>query len=146
MAELRGDAAEAALLRDTADAWNAAIERWTYASGTALAGQVGVEGYYVRIAPPEGVAGQDRHQEPPGGCDRMPASDVVSPDALALVRFGLRAADYPRILNTVRVIDPTLKVDLPRGPCWRRYNGDGYGEHDDGRHSTAPASAGPGRY
>jgi glucoamylase len=25
-----------------------------------------------------------------------------------------------------------LKVDLPTGPCWRRYNGDGYGEHADG--------------
>ncbi|HET7198378.1 MAG TPA: glycoside hydrolase family 15 protein, partial [Burkholderiales bacterium] len=56
----------------------------------------------------------------------------VSPDALALVRFGLRAADDPRIRNTVRVIDSLLKVDLPAGPCWRRYNGDGYGENEDG--------------
>jgi glucoamylase len=58
---------------------------------------------------------------------------MVSPDALALVRFGLRAADDPRILNTVRVIDALLKVDLPAGPCWHRYNADGYGEHEDGR-------------
>lgn len=57
----------------------------------------------------------------------------MSPDALALVRFGLRAADDPRILNTVRVIDALLKVDLPAGPCWHRYNDDGYGEHEDGR-------------
>ena len=26
-----------------------------------------------------------------------------------------------------------LKVDLPAGPCWHRYNGDGYGEHEDGQ-------------
>ena len=58
---------------------------------------------------------------------------MVSPDALALVRFGLRAPDDPRIRNTVRVIDALLKVELPAGPCWRRYNGDGYGEHEDGR-------------
>ena len=57
---------------------------------------------------------------------------MVSPDALALVRFGLRAADDPRIVNTVKVIDALLKVDTPRGPSWHRYNGDGYGEHDDG--------------
>jgi glucoamylase len=25
-----------------------------------------------------------------------------------------------------------LKVELPQGPCWYRYNGDGYGEHKDG--------------
>ena len=57
----------------------------------------------------------------------------MSPDALALVRFGLRRADDPRIRNTVRVIDHLLKVDLPQGPLWRRYNEDGYGEKSDGR-------------
>ena len=25
-----------------------------------------------------------------------------------------------------------LKVDTPKGPCWRRYNHDGYGQRDDG--------------
>jgi glucoamylase len=30
------------------------------------------------------------------------------------------------------VIDALLKADLPAGPCWRRYNGDGYGENEDG--------------
>ncbi len=44
------------------------------------------------------------------------ASLLVSPDALALVRFGLRAADDPRIRNTVRVIDALLKAELPGGP------------------------------
>jgi glucoamylase len=48
------------------------------------------------------------------------------------VRFGLRAPDDPRIVNTVKVIDALLRVDLPDGPCWYRYNGDGYGEHEDG--------------
>ena len=30
------------------------------------------------------------------------------------------------------MIDALLKVNLPQGPCWYRYNGDGYGEHEDG--------------
>ncbi len=60
------------------------------------------------------------------------ADAVVSPDALALVRFGLRAADDPRILNTIKVIDGTLKVETPFGSAWHRYNGDAYGEYDDG--------------
>ena len=55
----------------------------------------------------------------------------MSPDALALVRFGLRAADDRRIVDTARVIDALLKVATPVGPCWRRYNGDGYGEHSE---------------
>jgi glucoamylase len=48
------------------------------------------------------------------------------------VRFGLRAPDDPRIVNTVKVIDALLRAKLPQGPCWYRYNGDGYGEHEDG--------------
>ena len=48
------------------------------------------------------------------------------------MRFGLRAPDDPRILNTIKVIDALLKANLPQGPCWYRYNGDGYGEHEDG--------------
>ena len=62
----------------------------------------------------------------------QPADYIVSPDALALVRFGLRAADDPRIVNTVRVIDHLLKVETPYGPAWHRYDDDGYGEHEDG--------------
>jgi glucoamylase len=128
----------AALLRDTADAWNARIDEWTYVRGTAIAKEVGVDGYYVRIAPPETAEAASPidgfvpiKNRPPGG-DGQRASLMVSPDALALVRFGLRAPDDPRIRDTVKVIDALLKVELPAGPCWRRYNGDGYGEHKDG--------------
>ncbi|HEY3415928.1 MAG TPA: glycoside hydrolase family 15 protein, partial [Armatimonadota bacterium] len=60
------------------------------------------------------------------------ATQVVSCDALALVRFGLRAPDDPRILNTLKVVDALLKVETPIGPAWHRYNDDGYGEHEDG--------------
>ncbi len=38
----------------------------------------------------------------------------------------------PRIVNTVKVIDAILKSETARGPVWHRYNGDGYGEHEDG--------------
>ena len=48
------------------------------------------------------------------------------------MRFGLRAPDDPRILNTIKVIDELLRIKLPQGPAWYRYNGDGYGEHEDG--------------
>ncbi len=133
LAELQGDLDRAAFMRDTADAWNAAIEEWTFATGTALAAEVGVAGYYVRIAPPEGLGADLVIKNRRAEDTLRPAAEVTSPDALALVRFGLRAADDPRILRTVRAIDAALKVELPVGPCWYRYNGDGYGEHRDGR-------------
>jgi len=141
-ADLTGHRDQAPTLRDTADAWNANIERWVYATGGDLAQQLGIEGYYVRISPPDtdGAASPTQgfvpiKNKPPGqdgGPDGDRAYHIISPDALALVRFGLRAPDDPRILNTLRAIDALLAVELPQGPCWYRYNGDGYGEHKDG--------------
>ncbi|MGH8397003.1 MAG: glucan 1,4-alpha-glucosidase [Gammaproteobacteria bacterium] len=128
----------ATYLRELADAWNDQIERWTYATDTALSRKTGVDGYYVRIAPAEECDAASPAQgfvpiknRPPGQSEE-PAIQMVSPDALALVRMGLRAANDPRIVNTVKVVDALLKVDTPAGPCWHRYNGDGYGEHSDG--------------
>ncbi len=137
-AERAGEADAAAFLRDTADAWNAMIEGWCFATDTPLARAHGVSGYYFRMAPamPPGTGAdpgstiQIKNRPPGEGC--MPAHDVISADALALVRLGLRAADDPRILDTVKVIDATTRMDLPDGPCWYRYTDDGYGEHDDG--------------
>ena len=137
--ERGGEPGVARYLRETADCWDAHIETWCYLSGTDLAGEVGVEGSYVRIGPPDTggavtpLQGWIPIKNRPPGEDRAPARSVVSPDALALVRFGLRRPDDPRILNTIRVIDAVLKTEFPFGPGWRRYNDDGYGEHADGR-------------
>ena len=138
LADLNGESAAAQYLREKADTWNANVERWTYVTGTDIARLVGVEGYYVRIAPPEvGEASSPLFGFVPiknrvSGLSLAPASHMISPDALALVRFGLRAADDPRIVNTVKVIDTLLKIETPYGPAWHRYNGDSYGEYGDG--------------
>ena len=128
-----------ALFRDTADAWNDQIEDWIYVRDTALARAAGVAGHYIRVAPesPE-TEGPDVHglvqvRNHEAGSGAIPADQLVSTDALALVRFGLRAPDDPRVLNTIADIDRVLKAELPQGPGWRRYNLDGYGEKADGR-------------
>ena len=138
VAEAMHEDQAATYLRDLADTWNENIERWTYSTDGGLARQIGVDGYYVRIAPPETDCAASPTEgfvpiknRPPGQSLEV-ASHVVSPDALALVRFGLRAADDPKILDTIKVVDALLKVRLPQGPCWYRYNDDGYGEHADG--------------
>jgi glucoamylase len=137
-ADEAGETNAANYLRSTADIWNSAVERWTYVTETDLARQVGVQGYYVRIASPDEAeaaspsAGFVPIKNRPPGETSAPAEGIVSPDALALVRFGLRTADDPRIVNTVRVIDARLKSETATGPVWHRYNQDGYGEHEDG--------------
>ncbi len=138
LADLNDESDIASYLRDTADAWNASIDRWMYVTDTDWCRDFNVGGYYVRIAPVDPGGGMSRFQEcmPIKNVDSSMASSsvshLVSPDTLALVRFGLRAADDPRILNTLKVVDALLKIETSQGPVWRRYNGDGYGEHEDG--------------
>ena len=45
--------------------------------------------------------------------------------------LGIRAANDSIVRDSIEVIDRMLKRDLPQGPCWRRYNHDGYGQKDD---------------
>src|ERR1700677_1543606 len=132
-----GKNAKARYLRDVADGWQEQIDNWTYATDTELSRTLGIDGYYMRIgfSGGDGVFGSRglipiRNRA--GGNEVLEAGLLVSPDALAYVRFGLRAADDPRILNTVAVVDSLLRRELPAGPYWYRYNDDGYGEHADG--------------
>jgi len=138
LADLEGEKQTGTYLRETADSWNSNIDHWTYVTDTDLAHQVGVDGYYVRISSPEVADAASPSQgfvpiknRPPGD-NLEKAIHIISPDALALVRFGLRPADDIRVVNTVKVIDTKLKTDLPYGFGWHRYNDDGYGEHENG--------------
>jgi glucoamylase len=136
LADLCHEASVADYLRETGDVWHSCIDRWMYASGTDWCNRFGVKGYYVRIASKD--VGTPLRQKTVhvknvvAAEDTRGAGHLVSPDALALVRFGVRAADDPRMRDTVKVIDALLKIDTPSGSTWHRYNDDGYGEHEDG--------------
>ncbi|HVU94259.1 MAG TPA: glycoside hydrolase family 15 protein [Puia sp.] len=135
--EQAGDTSLATECLRMADEWNQRIEEWTFVRGTDTARRCRVSGYYIRVNPFDAPAEEVKqrplhiHHRPPGS-DEMPLGEIVSVDALALVRFGLRRADDPRILDTIRVIDDQLKNVLPGGPCWHRFSCDGYGENDAG--------------
>jgi glucoamylase len=98
----------------------------------------GLSRHYIRINPTDPHA-PDPHADPnttmiqiANGGGLHPARNVVGGDFLHLVRFGIRSANDPVIRASIQVIDRVLKRELPQGPCWRRYNHDGYGEKDDG--------------
>ncbi len=69
---------------------------------------------------------------PPGTRTEFPAKEIVDAGFLELVRYGIRRAGSSLIEDSLRVVDAVLKVETPFGPCWRRYNHDGYGQQDDG--------------
>jgi glucoamylase len=127
-------AEEAAYTTALADDWNDRIESWCYVTGTPLAQQCGVTGYYIRVAPPGNNGNLDtllelRNREG----ETIAASALVSMDFSYLVRLGLRNSLDPRVLDTIRVVDQILSVKTPSGTLYHRYNEDGYGEQADGR-------------
>jgi len=132
---LDGEAQQFALL--LADNWNARLDDWTVVKDTPLARRVGVAGYYIRTAPADALVQDGAQSEHILIKNRasdpdLPANEQIGTDFLQLVRYGLRRADAPVILDSLKVVDQLLKTDTPNGPVWHRYNGDGYGEHNDG--------------
>ncbi len=121
---------------DYADWLSDHVEEWTVTGRGELV--PGKPRHYVRINPsdpdqPDQVADPDTAMlQVANGGGVHPARNVVSLEFLDLVRLGVRDARDPVIADTVAVIDQVLKVDLPQGPCWRRYNHDGYGQKEDG--------------
>jgi glucoamylase len=116
-----------------ADYWNERVESWTFVEDGEWSGESGVDGYYVRIAP--SITDGLRGRLDQGGVGRQSrrADAVISTDFLYLARLGLRQPDDPRMLSTLRLVDRLLRVETPSGVSFHRYNGDHYGEYDDGR-------------
>ena len=127
-------------LEDYADWIEAHLDEWTTTTRGVL--NPDIPYHYMRIRPP--AEGEPFHNPtiPPGMihiANRAPdekyafeAREVVDGGFLELVRYGIRRADDPLILNTLKVIDGVLKIETPYGDCWRRYNHDGYGQRKDG--------------
>ncbi|MGA8705748.1 MAG: glycoside hydrolase family 15 protein [Steroidobacteraceae bacterium] len=125
---------ERARAGELADDWNERLEGWCYVRNTPLAQQLGVAGYYVRIATLDKsgeLGGQVLLRNRQG--EELMASALVSLDFSYLVRLGLRSSSDPRVQDTIKVVDRVLRVDTPSGALYHRYNDDGYGEHADGR-------------
>ena len=140
LARARRDEATAAFLERHADFLESHVEPWTVTTAGTLV--PGVRRHFIRIRPvepgdPEPDEDPDRgvltiYNQPPGARTEFPARDIVDAGFLELVRYGIRQAGDTLIEDSLRVVDAVLRVETPFGPCWRRYNHDGYGQRDDG--------------
>jgi glucoamylase len=132
---LDGEARQFAL--KLADYWNARLDDWTVAKDTPLSRRFGVSGVYIRTVPQDELVHDGAKSEHVPIKNRaidpnLPADEQIGTGFLQLVRYGLRRPDAPFVLDSLKVVDALLKTDTPKGPVWHRYNGDGYGEHNDG--------------
>jgi len=127
-------------LESYADWIEAHLDEWTTTDDGVLC--PGVTYHYMRIRPPSAGEPFYNDQVPPccihinnrepGERDVFEAREVIDGGFLELVRYGIRRADDPLIVDSLKVVDHCLKIDTPFGACWRRYNHDGYGQKKDG--------------
>jgi glucoamylase len=127
-------------LEEYADWIESHLEEWTTTNDGVLL--PGVKRHYIRLRPP--AAGEPFHNpnipaghlvlanRAPGERAQFEDREIVDGGFLELVRYGIRRADDPLIIDSLKVVDHVLKIELPEGPCWRRYNHDGYGQRKDG--------------
>lgn len=135
-----GDETTGQFLEEYADFLECHIDRWTVTTQGTLLSEV--PRHYIRIHPAD-VRDPRPDEDPNRGmlaiANRLPGSqwlfaakEIVDAGFLELVRYGLRKPDDPLVVDSLRVVDAVLKVETPYGPCWRRYNHDGYGQRADG--------------
>jgi glucoamylase len=130
----------AIFLEEFADWIEKHLEDWTVTNEGVLLPEV--KRHYMRIRPPESgeaYACESCAKEtirlsnrPPGTRVEFEAREIVDAGFLELVRYGVRRADDPLMVDSLKVVDAVLKRGLPQGPGWLRYNWDGYGQRPDG--------------
>jgi len=136
----RGDAATAKFLQQYADFLECHVEPWTVTTEGTLLPEI--PRHFIRIHPVD-VTDPEPNEDPnvgtllvknggPGRRYEFPAKEIIDAGFLELVRYGIRKPGDSLIEDSLRVVDALLKVDTPFGPCWRRYNHDGYGQRADG--------------
>jgi len=140
LARAHGAPELAHFLEEHADWIESHLEDWTVTNNGVLDPEV--KRHFMRIRPPE-CGDPYAHEEcgkeivhinnlAPGEKSDFEAREIIDAGFLELVRYGVRAAGDPLIVDSLKVVDRVLKVDTPKGPCWLRYNHDGYGQRADG--------------
>lgn len=131
----------AEFVEEYADFLNANLEKWTVTTEGTL--DADIKRHFIRVnavsLDKDGYSDEDPNRgtlrlanQAPGAQVEYPAKEIVDAGFLELVRYGIRRAGDPLFEDSLKVVDTVLKVDLPQGPGWRRYNHDGYGQRADG--------------
>jgi glucoamylase len=139
IADVNGDTASASVWRGVADDWQRSIKGWTLTTSGPLASHP----YFIRLSKTGDPNAAITYNLGNGG-PTLDQRGVVDAGFLELARLGELAASDSDILQSLPVVDTTIRTDTASGPGWHRYNGDGYGDGSDDGHPWAPSGKGTG--
>jgi glucoamylase len=123
IAQQRGDAVDARIWFATADRYQRSIKGWSVTTNGPLSNQP----YFIRLSR-NGDPNEALTYNLGNGGPTLDQRSVIDAGFLELVRLGELSATDPDVLNSLPLVDKTIKKNTPSGPGWLRYNGDGYGD------------------
>lgn len=135
-----GDTVDAKRYLATADDYASKVERYTFTIEGAYNQNENNGRYFLRLSqntdPNDGGTLEKNNGRP-----AMPEDQILDAGFLELVRYGIRAANDPHILDSLPELDDmhrdhalrvkyefTFEGEPGTYPGWRRYGNDGYGE------------------
>ena len=139
LARVNGDSFSAALWLGVADDWQRSVKSWTVTTNGPLAAFP----YFIRLSKTGDPNAAISYNVGNGG-PTLDQRAVIDAGFLELVRLGELPANDPAVIQSLPIVDATIRAQTARGPGWHRYNGDGYGDRvSDGR-PWAPSGQGTG--
>ena len=139
LARVNGDAVSAALWLGVADDWQRSVKSWTVTTNGPLAAHP----YFIRLSKTGDPNAAITYNVGNGG-PTLDQRAVIDAGFLELVRLGELPANDPAVVQSLPIVDATIRAQTAKGPGWHRYNGDGYGDRvSDGR-PWAPSGQGTG--
>ncbi|HEV7662032.1 MAG TPA: glycoside hydrolase family 15 protein, partial [Chloroflexota bacterium] len=139
LADANHDPLSARIWRGVADDWQRTIKSWTVTTN----GPLSADPYFIRLSKTGDPNAAISYNVGNGG-PTLDQRAVIDAGFLELVRLGLLPASDSDVLRSLKVVDATIKAEMPTGPGWLRYNGDGYGDGAGDGHPWAPSGKGTG--
>ncbi len=139
LARVNGDASSAALWLGVADDWQRSVKGWTVTTNGPLAAHP----YFIRLSKTGDPNAAISYNVGNGG-PTLDQRAVIDAGFLELVRLGELPVNDPAVVQSLPIVDATIRAQTANGPGWHRYNGDGYGDRGSDGRPWAPSGQGTG--
>jgi glucoamylase len=139
IADANGDEPSASIFRGVADDYQRSVKSWTLTTNGPLSSSP----YFTRLSKTGDPNAAISYNVGNGG-PTLDQRSVIDAGFLELSRLGEFPAEDDDFVQSLAIVDATIKSATASGPGWRRYNGDGYGDDGTDGHPWAPSGHGSG--
>jgi glucan 1,4-alpha-glucosidase len=140
IAESNNDPDSATVWRGVADEFQRNLKAWTLTT----TGPLSPEPYFIRLSKTGDPNSASPYAMGNGHETAIDQRRVIDAGFLEYQRLGLFPSSDPDIVNSLKVVDATIRHSTATGEGFNRYTDDGYGDGSTDGHPWAPSGKGDG--